>query len=203
MAFSDFIITLIMSGNMEDKYADVEAGKASLTSRIGWITRTASTISMEIDAFNERKSDRGAKRLEDLVDIIGTRFDKLQLCADWINTQAGVDEKAISSKVDTAYALVKTSREEITTCLKGYAFTPAPPDKVNNDNRTIHPISDLKPEKLHLDDNPCKLCIWEENFLSYFNASNVDIGDAATQQNFLCSSLDTELVTLLKQRSPF
>ena len=36
--------------------------------------------------------------------------------------------------------------------------------------------------------------------MSYYNASNVDIGDATTQQNFLCSSLDTELVTLMKQR---
>ena len=32
--------------------------------------------------------------------------------------------------------------------------------------------------------------------MSYFRASNVDIGDAATQQNFLRSSLDTELVTV-------
>ena len=35
--------------------------------------------------------------------------------------------------------------------------------------------------------------------MSYYKASNVDIRDAATQQNFLCSSLDTELITLTKQ----
>merc|ERR1712082_241560 len=45
-----------------------------------------------------------------------------------------------------------------------------------------------------------KLRIWEENFLSYFNASNVDVGEMATQQNFLRASLDPDLVTLLKQR---
>merc|ERR1712082_369412 len=45
-----------------------------------------------------------------------------------------------------------------------------------------------------------KLRIWEENFLSYFNASNVEVGEMATQQNFLRASLDPDLVTLLKQR---
>ena len=35
--------------------------------------------------------------------------------------------------------------------------------------------------------------------MSYFRASNVDIGDIATQQNFLCSAIDDELVKLMKQ----
>ena len=71
----------------------------------------------------------------------------------------GQYEEAISTKVNVTGSLAKTLREKITACLKDYAVTPAQAqsEKVNLDRCILCPISDLKPEKLHMDDNPGKL----------------------------------------------
>ena len=174
---------MAMSGNIEDKFKDA---KASLTGRIGWITRTSGIIAGAITAYNDKKTDRGAAKLEDLADTIDARLESLQQCADWINTQDGDEEENITKRVDTSFKLVQTAKENIAGCLKDHVYIETPaPARVSTDKRSIRPITDLKPDKLHLDDNPGKLHIWEENFLSYFYASNVESGELATQQNFL------------------
>ena len=129
------LITFNTTSDMEKTYTSVDAGKSCLSGRIGWIKRTGTTISAEIDAFKDRNTDGGACRLEDLVDKLNKSFDKLQVCADWLTSQAGTDEASISTKVDNASALCKTLREEIATCLKDYAVTPtqAQPEKSNHD----------------------------------------------------------------------
>ena len=104
--------------------------------------KTSGIISGAITAFNEKKTDRGAAKLEDLADTIDARLDSLQQCADWINTQDGDEEDSITKRVDTSFKLVQTTKENIAGCLKEhvYAETPAPA-RVSTDKRSKRPIT--------------------------------------------------------------
>ena len=193
-----------MADHVKDEYKDTKTAKASLNVRLGWITRTSKDVKAAISAFQTKNTDRNAAKLESLEDGIDTKIDNIHGCGDWINTYGGIGEdeqKTMSQKITVAAEMAAAAKKDIMECLKDHTYAPgAASARAESDRRQIRPITDLKPEKLHVDDSPGKLRIWEESFLSYFTASNVDVGDMATQQNFLRATLDPDLVVLLKQR---
>ena len=132
--------------------------------KAGWVTRTGMSITAEINAFNLRKLAEGAWRLEDWINTLNVRYKNYQDCVDWLDGKEGAPTStAIEEKIKEVSALYKTLREEVSKCLQGYD-DPEPNQQVKLDDNDrdrcqLQPITDLKPEKLRMDDTPGKLRI--------------------------------------------
>ena len=122
------------------------------------------SITAEINAFNLRKLAEGAWRLEDWINTLNVRHKNYQDCVDWLDGKEGAPTStAIEEKIKEVSALYKTLREEVSKCLQGYD-DPEPNQQVKLDDNDrdrcqLQPITDLKPEKLRMDDTAGKLRI--------------------------------------------
>ena len=126
-----------MAGSIKTEYRDLKAAKASLNERIGWITRTSRDIKGAIAAFNCKKNDRNAAKLESLADDIDIRWDSLQQCGDWIQAHDDDEVKDTSDKIEKAHNLVEEAKKNDTDCLKEHTYTAVAPVRVSPDKRQI------------------------------------------------------------------
>ena len=115
-----------MADCTKSQYKDVKAAKASLSGRIGWITRTSKDIKAAIVTFQTKNNDRNAAKLEGLDDSIDVKMDSIQECGDWIFAHGEEDEaaqKAITDKITTASDMVVAAKKDIMECLKDHSYT--------------------------------------------------------------------------------
>ena len=109
-----------MADHVKDEYMDTKTAKASLNVRLGWITRTSKDVKAAIAAFQAKKSDRNAAKLESLEDGIDVKINTIHECGDWIFTYGEIEEdeqKAISEKIKTAADMVAATKRDIKDCL--------------------------------------------------------------------------------------
>ena len=112
--------------------------------KVGWVTRIVSAIWAKIHGFDSRKSATGAKNLDDYIVKLNTRYASYEY-EDW----------EMDTKMTEMASLYMAARDKIITNLAGFVVDNDNPHPVQvQDHCQLRPVSDLKPEKLHMDDTP-------------------------------------------------